>query len=86
MSLGITASGTSNFTQYKQRGGRIKRKDIFNKNNIVMLINLYVKDSVDERWLKKRQSKSTHGVYWADYVYEISFNPIDKNEFTINDI
>jgi len=86
VSLGITASGTSNFTQYKQRGGRVKRKDIFNKNNIVMLINLYVKDSVDERWLKKRQSKSIHGVYWADYVKEISFNPIDKDEFTINDI
>lgn len=84
--LGITASGTSNFTQYKQRRGRTGRIDILNPDKVALLINLYVKDSKEEIWLKKRQSKSTHGVYWADYVHEISFNPIDKDEFTINDI
>ena len=86
MSLGVTASGTSNFTQYKQRGGRVKRKDIFNVNNVVLLINLYVKDSKDEIWLKKRQSTSTHIIHWVDSINDVSFTPRDRNEFTINDI
>lgn len=84
--LGITASGTSNFTQYKQRGGRTKRIDVLNNNKVALLITLYAKDTKDEDWLKKRQSKSTHNIYWIDSVEEISFTPKDKQEFTINDI
>lgn len=86
LALGITASGTSNFTQYKQRGGRVKRIDIFNSDNVVLLVNLYVKDTKDEAWLKKRQSKSNHLIHWVDKVEDINFKPVDKNEFTVNDI
>lgn len=84
--LGITASGTSNFTQYKQRGGRVKRKDVFNLNKVALLINIYVKDSKDEVWLKKRQSKSKNLIHWIEKVEEVSFTPINKKEFTINDM
>jgi len=84
--LGITTSGTANFTQYKQRGGRIKRIDVFNNNKVALLVNLYVIDSKEEVWLQKRQSESKHTIHWADNVEEISFTPIDKKEFTLNDI
>lgn len=84
--LGITASGTSNFTQYKQRGGRVKRRDMFNTDKIALLVNLYVKNSKDEAWLRKRQSMSNHTIHWIDSVAEVSFTPTNKEEFTINDI
>src|SRR5690606_12351632 len=60
LDIGVTASGTSSFTQYKQRGGRTKRKNLFNEDKVALLINLYVKDSKEEDWLKKRQSKSNN--------------------------
>lgn len=86
LGLGITASGTSNFTQYKQRGGRVKRKDLFNPNKRALLVNLYVKNTRDEDWLKSRQSKSYHTIYWTDDINDISFNPIIKDDITIHDI
>jgi superfamily II DNA or RNA helicase len=84
LSLGITASGTSNFTQYKQRKGRNIR--LFGNDKIALLINLYVKGSQEEKWLKDRQSTTTHLIHWVDSVNEISYTPINKNEFTIDDM
>lgn len=84
--MAITASGTANFTQYKQRGGRVKRIDLFNDSKTALLINLYIKGTKDETWLKKRQSKSSHKIYWVDSVEELGFNPIDKDEHSINDM
>lgn len=84
--LAITASGTSNFTQYKQRGGRAKRKDLFNEDKVALLINLYVKDSKEEDWLKKRQSKTNHLIHWIDDINEISFNPQTYNDIDMNEV
>ena len=84
--LGITASGTQNFTQYIQRSGRIKRKEIFNPNVIVLIINLYIKDSKDYHWLIKRQSKSNSLIHWVDSIDAITFNPVPNDVFTIDDI
>lgn len=86
LTLAITASGTSNFTQYKQRGGRVKRKNLFNDDKVALLINLYVGDSKEEDWLKKRQSQSDHKIYWIDSIDDISFNPVEKDDININDI
>ena len=86
MGLGITASGTSNFNQYKQRGGRTKRIDIFNKNKLALLVNLYIVNSQEEKWLKERQSKSNNKVYWVSSVDEISFSPVDKADINFNSI
>lgn len=74
--LGITASGTQNPTQYKQRGGRVKRKEL----NIfgdctVLLINLYVKDSQDEKWLKKRQINALHNIIEVSSIEDITYTP-----------
>ncbi len=84
--LGITASGTANFTQYKQRGGRVKRIDVFNSDKVAILVNLYIKNTKDEAWLRKRQAKATHHLYWVDSIDEISFNPVNKSVFTMNDL
>jgi superfamily II DNA or RNA helicase len=81
--LGITSSGTQNPTQYKQRGGRVKRKEtsLFTEDTVVLIINMFVKDTKDEVWLKKRQSKSNHIIHYANTIDEIVFKP--KSNFDI---
>jgi len=81
LKLGITASGKSNFTQYKQRGGRVKR--VFN-DKVALLVNLYIRGTREEAWLKSRQSKSTHRIYWVDSIDEISFTPSNKRKIKLN--
>lgn len=75
--LGITASGTKNPTQYKQRGGRVKRKEtsIFSEDTMVLIINIFVKNTQDELWLKTRQSKSEHIIHTVDSIEDITFKP-----------
>lgn len=84
IALGLTASGTSNFTQYKQRGGRAKRINLFNDDKVALLINLYFKDTKDETWLRKRQSKSNHTIYEISSIDDIKFNY--TNEITEDDL
>ena len=84
LEIGIIGSGTANFNKQKQREGRVKRKSsIFAEDKVKLIVNLYVKNTVDERWLKTRQSKSGEEVYWVDSVEEINFNPSSKREFKI---
>lgn len=80
--LAITASGDSNFNTYTQRNGRAKR---FLKSKKVIIVNLYVENSKEEQWLKKRQSKSTHEIYKVLNVEDISFNYVPKG-ININQI
>lgn len=82
--FGITASGTSNFTQYKQRKGRNLR--LFGEDKVALLVNLYVKGSKEEDWLTKRQSKTNHKIHWVTSIDEISFSPKEKKGFKITDI
>lgn len=83
--MAVTASGTQNSTQYTQRGGRVKRKevDIFG-NTTVLLINLYIKDSQDEKWLKNRQQNITHKVFDVSSLDEIDFKPKANDEYLID--
>lgn len=81
--LGITASGTSSYNQKKQRGGRVKRIDVLNPDKVALLINLYVKDTKDETWLRKSQSKSTNFINWVDNITDINFK---NNYFTDDDL
>ena len=83
--LGITASGTQNPTQYKQRGGRVKRKEL----NIfgdctVLLINLYVKNSQDEKWLKKRQSNALHNIIEVSNIDDITYTPPSNVAYAVD--
>lgn len=82
--MGITASGTQNPTQYKQRGGRLKRKEqnIFD-DTTVLLVNLYIKDTQDEKWLLSRQKNVTHKIFTITSLEEITFKPKSNGEFIV---
>lgn len=84
--VGLTTSGTQNPTQYKQRGGRLKRKETENvfDDCTVLLINLYVKDSQDEKWLKSRQSKAVHHIFEAETIDDIEYTPPPNLEFIVD--
>lgn len=87
LKLGVTTSGTQNPTPYIQRGGRVKRVDKSNIEEVVILVNLYVKKSKDVTWLKNRQSRSNNIIYWINGADEISYKPKVKEEgINIKDI
>lgn len=83
--IGIIGSGTQNFNQQKQRGGRIKRvADVMDEGKVKLIVNLYIPDTKDEDWLRRRQSKSTNPIHWIESIDEIVFNPAPVNEFSNN--
>jgi superfamily II DNA or RNA helicase len=83
----ITASGSQNPTQYKQRNGRTGRKEKGIYADVpVLLVNIYVKDSQDEKWLANRQSNNKHEPIVVSSVEDISYTPAPNKEFTINNI
>lgn len=86
ITMAITTSGTSNSSQYKQRGGRAKRINILDSTKKAILINLYIKNTVEKKWLDKRQSNSNHFIYNVNTLKDLSFNPINRNEFNIKDL
>lgn len=80
--MSVTASGTQNPTQYKQRGGRVKRKEInIFDDCTVLLVNLYIKDTQDEKWLKSRQSKIIHSIIDVNSIDEITYTPPANVEY-----
>lgn len=52
-----------------QRTGRALR---FKPNKLAVIVNLYVKNSKDEDWLRTRQEKSNN-IYWIEDVEDIKF-------------
>ncbi len=50
-SVGVVSSGNSKYTQAQQRRGRILRTA---KGKVAKLIQLYVPDTIEEKWIKKR--------------------------------
>lgn len=84
--LGVTTSGTQNPTQEHQRGGRTKRVESYEEDITVLIINLYTRNSVDEGWLKKRQSKKRNVVYWVDSIDDINYTPKKKEVFNLDNI
>lgn len=85
IALVLTTSGTQNPTQYAQRKGRgIRVKE--DKEVIALIINIYVKSSQDETWLRKRQSKTKNTIYWVDNINDITYTPRNKDVFNIDEI
>lgn len=87
LKLGVTTSGTQNPTQYKQRKGRTARVDKKDEQSVSIVVNIYMKNSKELDWLKKRQDKGSNIIYWIDSVDDISYKPkkITKG-IDINDI
>jgi superfamily II DNA or RNA helicase len=65
--LAIICSGTSTARQDLQRTGRAIR---FRKGKTGAIVNLYLKETQDEKWLKKRQSKSAN-IQWVHSIQEL---------------
>ncbi len=91
--LGITTSSTSNPIQGTQRGGRVKRVEHLNntgktiQEKTKLVVNIYVKNSKDFDWLKKRQiNATTSRIYWIDNVEQITYNPKRDDEFKLSEI
>lgn len=78
--LGVSTSGTSNPIRKKQRDGRVKRVDFYEPDAVSILVNVYIKDSQDEVWLRKRQKDSTNTIYWISSVKEITYKPTEAEE------
>lgn len=86
ISLVVTTSGTQNPNQYDQRKGRGLRIDYLNKDAIVLIVNIYVKNTQDQKWLEKRQSETKNIIYWVDKVSDINYSPVKNNTFNIDEI
>lgn len=84
--LALTTSGTQNPTQYNQRKGRAVRVEEEEEDIIVLIVNIYAINTMDEKWLKTRQSKSKNVVYWVDNVEDINYTPRRKESFNISEI
>lgn len=93
--LGINSSSTQNPTQQTQRGGRVKRTEFIGiegdnhtkEEKTKLIVNLYVRDSKDYDWLKRRQvNANTSRIYWVDSVNEINYNPTRDDVHNINEI
>ena len=84
--LGIATSGTQNYNQHKQRKGRTNRIDQKDVTKVALYVNLYIRNSREVAWLKKRQSKSKNRIYWINSIEQISFTPNANNDFKIDDL
>lgn len=77
--LGIMASYNSSKKDDTQRSGRTSRKDYKNLDKIAIIINLYIKDSQEEKWLKEKQ-RGKSGILWINTINGVTM------ESTIFDI
>lgn len=79
----IIASGTSSIDQETQRKARAGRKEI-ESDDPVLNINLYIKNTQDEVWLRKRQENNNTSPIFVDKIEDISYRP--QPNFTYEDL
>lgn len=79
----IIASGTSSIDQETQRKARAGRKET-ESDDPVLNINLYIKNTQDEVWLRKRQENNTISPIFVDKIEDISYRP--QPNFTYEDL
>lgn len=85
--MSVTTSGSQNVTQYKQRSGRpTRREDGTIGEEPVLLINLFMKDTQDEIWLKNRQENNRHESIEVSTIDEITYTPQPNVEFSMLDL
>lgn len=82
IALGINNSRTSSYQKHNQRGGRTKRVNPFQKDKVGLIVNLYMRYTKEEEWLRQAQSKNSNTVYWINSVEQISYKP--KSKYEIN--
>ncbi len=79
----IIASGTSSIDQETQRKARAGRKET-ESDDPVLNINLYIKNTQDEVWLRKRQENNNTVPIFVDKIEDISYRP--QPNFTYEDL
>ena len=85
--MAVTTSGTQNTTQNKQRSGRpTRQEDCITSDVPVLLVNVYVKNTQDEKWLHSRQELNKHTSIEITSVDEITYSPPSNKEFTLKDL
>ncbi|MDC6350731.1 DEAD/DEAH box helicase family protein [Zeaxanthinibacter sp. PT1] len=65
--MALICSGTSSGRQDLQRTGRAIR---YSEGKLGLIVNLYIKNTQDEKWLRSRQGKAEN-VVWVDSIDEI---------------
>jgi superfamily II DNA or RNA helicase len=71
--VGLQTAYSSKERQDTQRSGRPKRIDYNNLSKKALLINLYMKGTQEEKWLRSKQAGRKF-IRWVDSVEEISIN------------
>lgn len=64
----ITSSRAVNRVDIQRTGRAIR----FKEGKLAVIVNVYIKDSKDEEWLRQRQEKSNN-IYWIENVNDIKF-------------
>lgn len=85
--LGITTSGTQNPNQHKQRKNRSTRVDQRDDDKVALIVNLYIKNSKETAWLRRRQEGTKNRIYWITEPEQVSYTPnANINDINVNDI
>lgn len=69
--MGIMCSYTSSIRQNTQRSGRTSRINVLNKDKTAIIVNLYIINSQEEKWLKKKQ-EGVNNIKWITDINNIS--------------
>lgn len=72
--IGIIHSGNSSKINGKQRVGRLLRKD---NEKVALIINLYLENTQDQKWLINRNS-SIPNTYWIENTNQITYEPTEE--------
>lgn len=70
--MAINISSTRDANQHTQRKGRINRLENENPDIKVLMVNVYVKNSVEESWLKNKQRGSKNMIKYVSNVDDIN--------------
>jgi superfamily II DNA or RNA helicase len=80
--IGVQASYNSSRRQNTQRTGRATRKDEDDDTKVALNINLYIKETKEEAWLKDKQ-RGIEDVEWVDSVEEITLEESQEDNFSL---
>lgn len=72
--IGIIHSGNSSKINGKQRVGRLLRKD---NEKVALIINLYLENTQDQKWLINRNSNIPN-TYWIENTNQITYEPTEE--------
>lgn len=84
--MGIVTARTSNPNQQTQRGGRIKRIIPKDPNAVMIIVNVYSKNTKDYDWLRNAQKDSEHYIKWVSSIDDITYDMEDDESFDLSDI